>query len=709
MANTGKIIGIDLGTTNSAVAVMEGGSPKIIPTAEGRNTFPSIVGFKNEEVKVGDAAKRQMVLNPKNTINSVKRFMGRKMKDKDVQAATKHVAYEIKEGKDGMAVVQVAGKEYTPQEISAKILAKAKADAEAYLGGEVTRAVITVPAYFDDSQRQATKQAAYEIKEGKDGMAVVQVAGKEYTPQEISAKILAKAKADAEAYLGGEVTRAVITVPAYFDDSQRQATKQAGEIAGLTVERIVNEPTAAALAYGLQKKNSEVIAVYDLGGGTFDISILEIGDGVFEVKSTNGDTFLGGDDFDNAIIEWIIAEFKKENGKDLSKDPQALQRVKDSAEKAKIELSSAQQTEINQPFITQGEDGQPLHLTLTLTRSKLEELVDDLVKKSFKPVEKALKDSGLKASEINEVILVGGQTRMPKIVNEVEKFFGKKPHQGVNPDEVVAIGAAVQAGVIGGDVTDVVLLDVTPLTLGLETLGGVRTPLIDRNTTVPTSKSQIFSTAANNQTQVEINVLQGEREMAVDNKSLGRFILDGIPPAMRGVPQVEVTFDIDSNGILHVTAKDKNTNKEQKITIQNSTNLSDDEVEKMKADAEKFADEDKAKKELAEARNQANSVSFEMEKQLEEYGDKLKKEDKEKIEENVKKLKELSDKDDVTAEDLKKATDETLTSAQVIAQAMNAANAQAGQDGSAKEAKGEKSDKKDDDKADAQEGEVVEE
>jgi len=641
MANTGKIIGIDLGTTNSAVAVMEGGSPKIIPTAEGRNTFPSIVGFKNEEVKVGDAAKRQMVLNPKNTINSVKRFMGRKMKDKDVQAATKHVAYEIKEGKDGMAVVQVAGKEYTPQEISAKILAKAKADAEAYLGGEVTRAVITVPAYFDDSQRQATKQA--------------------------------------------------------------------GEIAGLTVERIVNEPTAAALAYGLQKKNSEVIAVYDLGGGTFDISILEIGDGVFEVKSTNGDTFLGGDDFDNAIIEWIIAEFKKENGKDLSKDPQALQRVKDSAEKAKIELSSAQQTEINQPFITQGEDGQPLHLTLTLTRSKLEELVDDLVKKSFKPVEKALKDSGLKASEINEVILVGGQTRMPKIVNEVEKFFGKKPHQGVNPDEVVAIGAAVQAGVIGGDVTDVVLLDVTPLTLGLETLGGVRTPLIDRNTTVPTSKSQIFSTAANNQTQVEINVLQGEREMAVDNKSLGRFILDGIPPAMRGVPQVEVTFDIDSNGILHVTAKDKNTNKEQKITIQNSTNLSDDEVEKMKADAEKFADEDKAKKELAEARNQANSVSFEMEKQLEEYGDKLKKEDKEKIEENVKKLKELSDKDDVTAEDLKKATDETLTSAQVIAQAMNAANAQAGQDGSAKEAKGEKSDKKDDDKADAQEGEVVEE
>lgn len=641
MTNTGKIIGIDLGTTNSAVAVMEGGSPKIIPTAEGRNTFPSIVGFKKGEVKVGDIAKRQMVLNPKNTVNSVKRFMGRKLNDKDVKAAIKHVAYEITEGKDGMAVVNVDGKKYTPQEISAKILSKAKADAEAYLGGEVTRAVITVPAYFDDSQRQATKQA--------------------------------------------------------------------GEIAGLTVERIVNEPTAAALAYGLQKKNSEIIAVYDLGGGTFDISILEIGDGVFEVKSTNGDTFLGGDDFDNEIIEWIVAEFKKENGKDLSKDPQALQRVKDSAEKAKIELSSAQQTEINQPFITQGDDGQPLHLTLTLTRSKLEELVDSLVKKSFKPVAKALKDSGLKVSEINEVILVGGQTRMPKIVSEVEKFFGKKPHQGVNPDEVVAIGAAIQAGVIGGDVTDVVLLDVTPLTLGLETLGGVRTSLIDRNTTIPTSKSQVFSTAANNQTQVEINVLQGEREMAVDNKVLGRFILDGIPPAMKGIPQIEVSFDIDSNGILNVTAKDKNTNKEQKIIIQNSTNLSDDEVEKMKADAEKYADDDKAKKELAEAKNQANSVSFEMEKQLGEYGDKLEKADKEKIEENVKKLKELSEKDDTTVEELKKATDETLTSAQVIAKAMSEANAK--KEGEAQKAEGDKKsdDKSDDKKTDAQEGEVVEE
>jgi molecular chaperone DnaK len=645
---TGKIIGIDLGTTNSAVAVMEGGSPKIIPTAEGRNTYPSIVSYKGDEVTVGDAAKRQMVLNPKATVNSVKRFMGRKLNDKAVKAAIKHVSYEVAEGKDGMAVVKVNDKQMTPQEVSAKILAKAKADAESYLGSSVTRAVITVPAYFDDSQRQATKQA--------------------------------------------------------------------GEVAGLTVERIVNEPTAAALAYGLDKKGNAKIAVYDLGGGTFDISILEIGDGVFEVKSTNGDTFLGGDDFDNAIIEWIIAEFKKDSGKDLSKDPQALQRVKDSAEKAKIELSSAQQTEINQPFITQGDDGQPLHLTMSLTRAKYEELVDELVQKSFKPVEKALKDAKMSAKDIDEVVLVGGMTRMPKIQEEVEKFFGKKPHKGVNPDEVVAVGAAIQAGVIGGDVNDVVLLDVTPLTLGLETLGGVRTPLIERNTTIPTSKSQVFSTAADNQTQVEINVLQGEREMAADNKSLGRFILDGIPPAKRGTPQVEVTFDIDSNGILNVTAKDKNTNKEQKITIQNSTNLSEEEVEKMKADAEKHAEDDKKKKELVEARNQANSVAFEIEKQLSEYGDKLSDEDKKAIEENVAKLKELAAQDSATAEELKKATDETLNSAQKIAAAMQQAQAAGGAagdagagkaDGEAKEAKSSKSDK-DGDKKDAEEGEVVE-
>lgn len=646
MAHSGKIIGIDLGTTNSAVAVMEGGSPKVIPTAEGRNTFPSIVAFKGDEVLVGDAAKRQMVMNPQSTVHSVKRFMGKKLKDASVKNALKHVSYTLTDGKDGMAVVEVGGKKYTPQEISAKVLSKAKADAESYLGETVERAVITVPAYFDDSQRQATKQA--------------------------------------------------------------------GEIAGLKVERIVNEPTAAALAYGLDKKGTSTIAVYDLGGGTFDISILEIGDGVFEVKSTNGDTFLGGDDFDSAIIEHILAEFKKEHGKDLSKDPQAMQRIKDSAEKAKIELSSAQQTEINQPFIAQGDGGQPLHLTMTLTRAKLEELVDDLVKKSFEPVKKALKDAKIEAKDVKDVVLVGGQTRMPKIQEEVKKFFGKEPHKGVNPDEVVAVGAAIQAGVIGGDVTDVVLLDVTPLTLGLETLGGVRTPLIERNTTIPTSKSQVFSTAADNQTQVEINVLQGEREMAADNRSLGRFILDGIPPAPRGVPQVEVTFDIDSNGILNVSAKDKTSGKEQKITIQNSTNLSDDEIEKMKADAEKHAEDDKRKKELVEARNHANSVAFEMEKQLKEHGDKLDKKDKETIEENVKKLKELAAKDDATKEALDKAAEETLTSAQKLGEAMQKANAEkaapvsddAKKDGKKSEEKGKSKDK---DTGSAQEGEVVEE
>lgn len=637
---TGKIIGIDLGTTNSAVAVMEGGSPKVIPTAEGRNTYPSVVSFKGKDITVGDVAKRQMVLNPKATVNSVKRFMGRKLKDKAVQAAIKHVAYQVTEGKEGMAVVEIDGQKYTPQEISAKILGKAKADAESYLGQPVTRAVITVPAYFDDSQRQATKQA--------------------------------------------------------------------GEIAGLTVERIVNEPTAAALAYGLDKKGSATIAVYDLGGGTFDISILEIGEGVFEVKSTNGDTFLGGDDFDNQIIDWIIAEFKKESGKDLSKDPQALQRIKDAAEKAKIELSSAQQSDINQPFIAQGDDGQPLHLTMTLTRAKLEELVDDLIQKSFTPVEKALKDAGVKASDIHEVVLVGGMTRMPKIQEEVKKFFGKEPHKGVNPDEVVAVGAAIQAGVIGGDVSDIVLLDVTPLTLGLETLGGVMTPLIERNTTIPTSKSQVFSTAADNQTQVEIHVLQGERSMAADNKSLGRFILDGIPPAGRGMPQIEVTFDIDSNGILNVTAKDKTTSKEQKITIQNSTNLSDDEIEKMKNEAESHAAEDKTKREVVEARNHATSVAFELDKQLKEYGDKVSEEDRKAIEENVAKLKELAAKPDVTKAELDQATEATFASARKLGEAFQAAQAA----GAAKpDETGEKSDKASDSseaKKSAEEGEVVE-
>ena len=641
-----KIIGIDLGTTNSAIAVMQGGSPVIILTSEGRNTFPSIVGFKNNDVIVGDPAKRQMVLNAKKTVNSVKRFMGRKLNDDAVKQAIKHVSYEVVEGKDGMAVVNIDGKKYTPQEISAKILAKAKADAESFLGEKVDRAVITVPAYFNDAQRQATKQA--------------------------------------------------------------------GEIAGLKVERIVNEPTAAALAYGLDKKGAQTIAVYDLGGGTFDISILEIGDGVFEVKSTNGDTFLGGDDFDSVIIEWIVSEFKKDQGKDLNKDPQAMQRIKDAAEKAKIELSASASTEINQPFITQGDDGQPLHLTLTLTRAKLEELVDDLIKKSIEPVKKALKDAKLETKDINEVVLVGGMTRMPKVQKVVEEFFGKEPHKGVNPDEVVAIGAAVQAGVISGDVNDVVLLDVTPLTLGIETLGGIRTPLIDRNTTIPTSKSQVFSTAADNQTQVEINVLQGEREMAVDNKSLGRFILDGIPAAMRGTPQIEVTFDIDSNGILHVTAKDKTSGKEQKITIANSTNLSEEEVEKMKAEAEKFAEADKAKKDLIESKNKANSVVFEMEKQLKEYGDKLESADKEKIEEDLKKLKEMAAKEDVSKDDLEKAIEATLTSSQKIGEAMQKAQAdKAKTDAKTGEASSE--DKKDGeetanaDKKDAEEGEVVKE
>lgn len=642
---TGKIIGIDLGTTNSAVAVMEGGSPKIIPSAEGRNTFPSIIAYKGKEIVVGEPAKRQMVLNPKTTIESVKRFIGRKFNDPSVKKAIKH--------------------------------------------------------------------ATYEIKEGKDGMAVVEVDGKIYTPQEISAQVLMKAKRDAESYLGEEVSRAVITVPAYFDDSQRQATKQAGEIAGLKVERIVNEPTAASLAYGLDKKGSEVIAVYDLGGGTFDISILEIGDGVFEVKSTNGDTFLGGNDFDQRIMDWIIEEFKKENDVDLSKDNQALQRIKDSAEKAKIELSTAQQSEINQPFITQSKEGTPLHLTMSLTRAKLEELVDDLIENSLKPVQKALKDAGVSAKDINQVVLVGGQTRMPKIQEKVKEFFGKEPHKGVNPDEVVAVGAAVQAGVIGGDVQDVVLLDVTPLTLGIETLGGVRTPLIERNTTIPTSSSNIFSTAADNQTQVEINVLQGEREMAADNKSLGRFILDGIPPARRGIPQVEVKFDIDSNGILNVSAKDKTSGKEQSITIQNTTNLSDEEVEKMKKEAEEHADEDKKKKEMVEARNKADSVAFELEKQLKDYGDKLEEADKKEVEEAVKKLKEMSIKEDTTKEELDQAVEQTLTVAQKLGEAMSKAQ-QASEDkdqGDSKDKQNKEetnsSSKEKKDEGDIEEGEVV--
>ncbi len=564
----GKIIGIDLGTTNSCVAVMEGGNPKVIHSREGRNVIPSVVDPITHVV--GEVAKRQMVLKPKTTIFSIKRLMGKKFTDESVQRDAKWLPYAIKSGRDGMAIVEVEGRTFTPQELSAKILQKIKSDAESYLGGKVTQAVITVPAYFDDSQRQATKQA--------------------------------------------------------------------GEIAGLEVLRIINEPTAAALAYGLDKKNAHTIAVYDLGGGTFDISILELGEGVYEVKSTNGDTHLGGDDFDQEIIDYLAEEFKKENNVDLRKDPQALQRLREAAEKAKIELSTAQEAQINQPFITQGKDG-PLHLTMTMTRANLEKIVDPLIQKTLKPVELALKDAKKKNSDIDEVILVGGMTRMPKVIEAVTKFFGKEPNKSVNPDEVVAIGAAVQAGVLGGEVKDVLLLDVTPLTLGLETLGGVSTPLINRNTTIPTSKSQVFSTAADNQTQVEINVLQGERPMANDNKSLGRFVLDGIPPAPRGVPQIEVTFDIDANGILNVKAQDKATGKEQSIKITGSTGLNKDEIDRMTKEAEAHATEDLEKKEKVEIRNQADSLIFTAEKTLREGEGKVDENLKKEVEEKIEELK----------------------------------------------------------------------
>ncbi len=591
-----KIIGIDLGTTNSCVAVIEGGEPTVIPNAEGNRTTPSVVAFKDNEVLVGVAAKRQAVTNPKNTIFSAKRFIGHRFEEVKSEAA----------------------------------------------------------------------QMPFAVKEGKEGRAVIEVNGKEMLPQEISAKVLQKLKRDAEAFLGTTVSKAVITVPAYFDDSQRQATKDAGQIAGLEVVRIINEPTAAALAYGLDKTQAHKIAVYDLGGGTFDVSILEMGDGVFEVVATNGDTHLGGDDFDQVLIQWIAEEFKKEQGIDLRGDTIALQRLKEAAEKAKIELSSAAETEINLPFITADATG-PKHLTLKLSRAKLEALVQALIDRTVAPCEQALKDAKLGKNDIDEVVLVGGMTRMPAVMEKVKQIFGKEPHKGVNPDEVVAIGAAIQAGVLGGDIDkDIVLVDVTPLSLGLETLGGVATKLIERNAKIPTSKTQVFSTAADNQTSVEIHVVQGEREMAADNKSLGRFILDGIPPAPRGLPQVEVTFDLDTNGILSVRAKDKGTGKEQHITIQGSTGLSKEEVARMQKDAELHAEEDRKKKEAVEVRNQADALVFSIEKNMREYDAKIPDATKKTVNEKITALKDLLKSETADADAIKKATEELGTAAQEI-------------------------------------------
>jgi len=582
-----KIIGIDLGTTNSVAAVMSGGEPIVIPSAEGERLVPSVVAMnKNNERLVGRVARNQAITNPQNTIFSVKRFMGRKTGDPEVERTKKRVPYGVAEAANGDVRVQLGGKEYSPPEVSAMILAKIKADAEAYLGEPITQAVITVPAYFNDAQRNATKDA--------------------------------------------------------------------GKIAGLEVLRIINEPTASSLAYGLDKKKNEVIVVYDLGGGTFDVSILDVGDGVFQVRATSGDTFLGGDDFDLRLMDYLIEQFKKDNGIDLHNDRQALQRLKEAAEKAKIELSTVMQTEINLPYLTADASG-PKHLVMTLSRSKLEQLTADLVDRTIAPVKQALSDAGLNASDIHEIVLVGGMTRMPAIQDRVRAFFGKDPHKGVNPDEVVAIGAAIQAGVLGGEVKDILLLDVTPLTLAIETLGGVATPQIERNTTIPTRKSQVFSTASDSQTQVEIHVLQGERPMASDNKSLGKFILDGIPPAPRGMPQIEVTFDVDANGILKVSAQDKATGRSQHITITASSGLTDAEIEKMKKEAEAHAAEDRKRKEMIEARNHADNTAYAAEKALREFGDKVPANVKSDIEARVAEVRSAAQGDDI--EKIKSATD----------------------------------------------------